>query len=121
MEQDLDIELIQKLGPSVLSAGEYLSHSEVLKIFMIRNDLDRDFRAFQVVSPLVEGIKNGKEFFVVHIILEFGADKGPRVKSDWVHLAVRSNGGKDSRQGVVRSVSFNDERLARNVMQENRG
>ena len=121
MERDLDIELIQKLGPSVLSAGEYLSHSEVLKILMIRNDLDRDFGAFQVVSPLVEGIENGKEFFVVRVIVEFGTNKGPRVKSGWVHLAVRGDGGKDSGQGVIGSVSFDDERLAWNVMRENRG
>ena len=121
MERDLDIELIQELGPSVLSAGEYLSHSEVLKIFMIRNDLDQDFGAFQVVSPLMEGIEDGEEFFVVRIVVEFGDDKGLRVKGDRVHLAVRSNGGKDSRQGIVRSVSFDDKRLAWNVMQENRG
>ena len=88
---------------------------------MIRNDLDRNFTAFQVVSPLVEGIENGKKFFVVRVIVEFGADKGPRVKGDRVHLTVGSDGGKDSRQGVVGSLGFDDERLARNVMQENRG
>ena len=86
---------------------------------MIRNDVDWDFGAFQVVSPLVEGIKNGEEFFVVHVVVEFSADKGPRVKGDQVYLAVRSNGGKDSCQGIVRSVSFDDERLAQNVMREN--
>ena len=88
---------------------------------MIRNDLDRNFGTFQVVSPLVEGIKNGEKFFVVRVIVEFGADKGPRVKGDRVHLTVRSDGGKDSRQDVIGSVGFDNERLARNVMRENRG
>ena len=99
--------------------GEYLSRSEVLKIFMICNDLDWDFGAFQVVSPLMEGIEDGEEFFVMCIVVEFGADKGLRVKGDWVHLAVGGDGGKDSCQGIVGSVSFNNEWLARNVMQEN--
>ena len=105
----------------MLLAAEYLSRSEVLKIFMIRNDLDWDFRAFQVVSPLMEGIEDGEEFFVVCIVVEFSSDKGPRMKGDQVHLAVRSDSGKDSHQGVVGSVSFDDEWLAWNVMRENQG
>ena len=117
MERDLD----SRTWTIVLSAGEYLGRSEVLKIFMIRDDLDRDFGAFQVVSPLMEGIKDGEEFFVVCVVVEFGTDKGPRVKGNWVHLAIRSDGGKDSRQGVIGSVYFNNERLTRNVMRENRG
>ena len=88
---------------------------------MIRNDLDRNLRAFKIMSPLMKGIEDSKEFFVVRIVVKFGTNKGSGMESDGMNISVGEDDGKDCCQSVVGSISFNNERLARNVMRENQG
>ena len=42
---------------------------------MVGNDIDRGAGAFEVVMPSSEGLEDGQQFFVVHVIIEFGACK----------------------------------------------
>ena len=45
---------------------------EVLKILMVGEDFDSVTGAFQIVSPVLEGIDDGKEFLVMDVIVAFG-------------------------------------------------
>ena len=52
--------------------GQELRHGEVLQVLVVGNDVDRGTRAFQIMSTLSEGLKNGQQLFVVHIVVELG-------------------------------------------------
>ena len=73
--------------------------------------------------PDFECFKYHEQFFVVDVVVELGKGKGPRMKSNRVNFAIsRRNGGKDSSEGVVRSVCFDNKWCARNpVSQDRRG
>ena len=59
--------------------------------------------------PDFECFKYHEQFFVVDVIVELGQGKGPRMKSDRMNFAVSQRyGGKDSREGIVRSIRFDD-------------
>ena len=62
-----------------------------------------------------ERFKYHEKFFVVDIVVELGWGKTLRVKGDWMNFTVSQRyGGKDSSQGIVRGVHFNDKRCAWN-------
>ena len=65
--------------------------------------------------PDFECLKYCEQFFVVDIVVELRQDKSLRVKGDWMNFTVgRRYGGKDSSQGIVRGIRFNDKRYAQN-------
>ena len=52
--------------------------------------------------PDFECFENGKQFFVVDIIVELGQGKSLRVKGDRMDFAIGwRNGGKDGSKGIV--------------------
>ena len=52
--------------------------------------------------PNFESFENGKQFFVVDIVVEFGWGKGLRVKSNQMDFIVGQRySGKDGSEGVV--------------------
>jgi len=54
MEPDDKIELGKVLRPPRLPPGQYLGSREILKVFMIHNNVDGIGWAFQIVSPNLE-------------------------------------------------------------------
>ena len=71
--------------------------------------------------PDFERFKYCKQFFVVDVVVEFGWCKSPRVKSDWMNFAVsRRYGGKDSSEGIVQCIRFNDKWCAQNPVGQDR-
>jgi hypothetical protein len=42
---------MEELGPASLTAREEFSGSKVLKVLVVRNDINRLGRAFEIVSP----------------------------------------------------------------------
>ena len=69
--------------------------------------------------PDFECFKNCEQFFVVDVIVEFRQGKSLRVKGNQMNFAVgRRYGGKDSSEGVVQSVCFNDKRCAWNPVSQ---
>ena len=73
--------------------------------------------------PDFECFKNCEQFFVMDVVVELGWGKSPRVKGDWVNFAIGWRcGGKDSHEGEVRGVCFNNKRCAWNpVSQDQHG
>ncbi|KIK12604.1 hypothetical protein PISMIDRAFT_120588, partial [Pisolithus microcarpus 441] len=79
--------------PVGLSAGQNLRSSEILKIFMVGDHVDRGGGALKVVLPMAEGLKNCQKLFVMGVIIEFGSGKCVGVESDGAKLAIRAIGG----------------------------
>ena len=67
------------------------------------------------MTPDFEHLKYREQFFVMDIIVELGRGKSLRVKGNWMNLAIsRRYGGKDSSEGMVQGVCFNNKRGAWN-------
>ena len=60
VEPDDKIELGEVLGPLHLPPGQYLSSRKILKVFMIRNNVDGIGWTFQIVLPNLESFKDSK-------------------------------------------------------------
>jgi hypothetical protein len=58
-ETDDEIEMMQKFRPAGLTTGEEFGGGEILKVLVIRDDVYRLGRAFEVVSPGPESFVNG--------------------------------------------------------------
>ena len=63
---------------------------------MVGNNVDQGAGAFEVVTPSSEGLEDGQQFFVVHIVVEFGACEGSGMECDRMELAVLGVHGEDS-------------------------
>ncbi|KIK25323.1 hypothetical protein PISMIDRAFT_97008, partial [Pisolithus microcarpus 441] len=79
--------------PAGLSMDQNLRSSEILKIFMVGDHINRGGRALKVVLPMVEGLENCQKLLVMGVIIEFGSSKCVAVESDGVKLAIRAIGG----------------------------
>ena len=64
-EPDDKVELEEVLGPLRLPLGQYLGSRKILKVLMIRNNVDGIGRTFQIVSPNLGSFKDGKQFLVI--------------------------------------------------------
>jgi len=68
-EPDDKIELGKVLGPSRLLLGQYLGSRKILKVLMIRNNINGVGQTFQIVPPNLESFKDGKQFLVVYVVV----------------------------------------------------
>ena len=59
-EPDDKVELGKILRPLDLSPGQYLGSRKILKVLMIRNNIDGISWTFQIVLPNLESFKDGK-------------------------------------------------------------
>jgi hypothetical protein len=87
---------------------------------MISNDVNRKSGTFKIVSPMSERLEDSKEFFVMNIVVEFGANKGTGMEGDRMKLAIRKLYGKNGSESVIGSVGFQDERKTGNEMGKDR-
>ena len=58
-----------------MSPIEYFCRSEVLKVFVDRENLHLVQCAFTVPSPMLECIDDGEEFLIVDIVIDFRGRK----------------------------------------------
>ena len=59
-EPDDKVKLGEVLGPLCLPSGQYLGSRKILKVLIIRNNVDGIGWTFQIVSPNLESFKDGK-------------------------------------------------------------
>ena len=95
-EPNSQIELSKVFGPSRLSASEEFCGREILQVLVVGNNIDRGAGAFEVVTPSSEGLEDGQQFFVMHVIIQFGARESSGMECDWMKLAVLGIRGEDS-------------------------
>jgi len=72
--------------------------------------------AFEVMSPDLECFKDGQEFFVMGVVVQFGDAQGLGMECNRVNMSIQRNSGKDCSYSVVRGIHFNDNQSARDEM-----
>jgi len=68
-EPDDKVELEEVFGPPRLSLCQYLGSRKILKVFMIRNNVDGICRTFQIVPPNLESFEDGEQFLVMYVVV----------------------------------------------------
>jgi len=68
-ELDDKVELRKILEPLCLPPSQHLGSREILKVFMIHNNVDGIGRIFQIVLPNLESFKDSKQFLVMYVII----------------------------------------------------
>jgi len=119
-ELDDKVELGEVLGPPCLPPGQYLGSRTILKVLMICNNIDGIGWTFQIVSPNLEGFKDGKQFLVMCVIVQHYHSESVRVKGNWVNFINFVNNGEDCSESIVRGISFHNELSIGNPMSEDR-
>ena len=70
MEPDDKVELEEVLGPPRLPLGQYLGSRKILKVLMIRNNVDGVGQTFQIMPPNLESFKDGQQFLVMCVVVQ---------------------------------------------------
>ena len=120
MEPDDKIELGEVLGPPHLPLDQYLGSRKIFKVLMIYNNIDGIGQTFQIVSPNLKGFKDGKQFLVMYVIVQFHCSESVRVKGNWINFILFVNNGEDCSKRIVQGISFHNELSIRKPISENR-
>ena len=96
--------------------SENLRGREILKIFVIGNNIHQGGRALQVVSPGFESLENSEELLVMRVVVQLGRSECARIEGDWPNLAIRTSDGQDTGDHIVRSVGFDGDRGTRLIV-----
>ena len=120
VEPDDKIELGKVLGPLRLPLGQYLGSRKILKVLMIRNNIDGIGRTFQIVPPNLESFKDGKQFLVICVVVQLHRSESVRVKGNWVNFIIFINNGENCSESIVRGISFHNELSIRNLISKDR-
>ena len=75
-EADNEIELGEVLGPTGLLTGKDFGSREIFQVLVVCDHIDRSTGTFKEVSPDTEGFKDGKEFLVMSIVVEYQSTEG---------------------------------------------
>jgi len=100
-EPDDKIELGKVLGPPCLPLDQYLGSKKILKVLMIHNNVDGIGQTFQIVPPNLKSFKDGKQFLVMHVIVQLHRSESVRVKGNWVNFIFFINNGEDCSESIV--------------------
>ena len=101
MEMNDKVELREEFRPLGLLVGEDFGGREILQIFVVSDDITRGGRAFKVMAPVPECLKDGKEFLIIGVIVQFWSSQGLGVECYRTDLSV----GAGNRQDTVKSGS----------------
>ena len=86
---------------------------------MVHYHINWSCRFLKVVTPYLKSFENGKQFFVMDIIVEFGGCKGVGMESNRVDFIVHwGYHGENGSKGVVQCVHFNYEQRAWNPVHQ---
>jgi len=69
-EADGEVELGEVLQPVGLTVSQDLGAGEILQILVVGDHVDQSGRALKVMSPVLEGLKDGQKLFVMGVIVE---------------------------------------------------
>jgi len=87
---------------------------------MICNNVDGIGQTFQVVSPNLEGFKDGKQFLVIDVIVQLCYSESVEVKDHQMNFIFFINNGEYCSESVVQSISFHNELSIGNPISEDR-
>ena len=88
---------------------------------MIYNNVNGIGWIFQVVSPNFENFKDGKQFLVMHVIVQLYYGKSAGVKDHQMNFIFFVTNRKDYSKSIVQSISFHNKLSIGNPISEDRG
>jgi len=91
IEPNDKVELEEVLRPPCLPLGQDLGSRNILKVFMIHNNVDGISQSFQKVSPNFESFKDGKKFLVMCVVVQPYHSKSAGVKDHWMNFIIIIN------------------------------
>jgi hypothetical protein len=107
-ETDNEVELVEVFRPTGLTTGKHLRSSEVLEVLVVRDDVGGNGRAFEVMMPLSESFENGKEFFVVRIVVQLRSSESTRIEHNGTKLVIGAVEREDAGYGIVGGISLHN-------------
>jgi len=119
-EPDDKVELGEVLGPPCLPLSQYLGSRKILKVLIIRNNVDGIGQTFQIVPPNLESFKDGKQFLVMYVVVQLCCSESVGVKGNWVNFIIFVNNEEDCSESIVQGISFHDELSIGNPMSKDR-
>ena len=76
MVSDCEIELAEEFRPLGLAVHQELSGGEVFQFFVVHDDIYGRSRAFQVMMPAGECLKDHQKLLIVSVIVQLCSSKG---------------------------------------------
>jgi len=97
----------EEILPTELLAVQNTGSGEVLEVFVVGYDFDRDLGSFQQVSPVLECFYNGKGLLIRDPVVLLSRVHGPQVEGNGVVLQVCGPFlAEDGPVGIVGGISF---------------
>ena len=90
---DSQVELGKVFRPSSLMAGKLLCSGKVFKVLMVSENIDRNGRSVEIMTPNRECSKDSKQFLVVSVIVKLRSQKSLRIEGYEMDFIIRSFGG----------------------------
>ena len=76
---------------------------------MVRDNVNWEGRALQVMSPGLECLKYCQEFLVVNIIIQLRSDESVEMESNWVKFGIEGIDGEDCFKSIIRGIGFDND------------
>ncbi len=106
MISDVIVEFRQKPTSMSLMITQLLSWHEILKIFMIRDHLNRIDKVFKLWSSFLESANNDHEFFIVDLVITLDWVMLLWKVSDWMKNFILIILRKNVFKHIVQSINF---------------
>lgn len=119
-ETDDEVELGEKLQPASLPVSQEFRGGKVLEVLVVSDNANWNHRAFEIMVPGVEGFKDGQQFLVMDIVVEFRSSESVGVEHHWANLAIWAGNGENAGDSVVGGISLDDDQSTWNPMSEDR-
>ena len=119
-EADDKFELGEVLRPAGLTVGQDLGAGEILQVLVVGDHIDQRGRALEVVSPVLEGLKDGQQLLVMGVIVQLWGGQSLQIVGNRLELRIGTNNGQNASNGIVQGVGLNHKQSIRNPMSEDR-
>ena len=106
-----EVEATKIKGPSCLTASEVLDCVPVLKIAMVRDDVEGKGEPLKVVVPVFKGMDNSKHLLIINFIILFSVNHRLRTEGNGVPEIVIKLLEEDAFCGIARHINFNPNRV----------
>ena len=81
--------------------SENLRDREILKIFVISDNIHQGGRALQVVLPGFEGLENSEKLLIMCVVVQLGRGEYARIEGNWPNLTIGTSDGRDTGDHIV--------------------
>ena len=85
---------------------------------MVSDNVNWSCRAFKVMLPCLETLMYSEEFLVIGVIVKFQSCHGLEEECNWPEFFIQAADGKNSSDGIVKSVSLNQKWSIQNIVGE---